>query len=752
VTVETNASAPRSTFARLAGWSYRRRWLAVAAWAAVLILVSIAAQALGSAYRNDFSLPGTESQRALDTLQEQESEHANATVQVVVHQPAGLDAPATQQLVSDLLADLRELPSVVRVASPYEQPGTLAADGTTGYAVVTLDDTAQDVPAGDVRRLIEVAQQSAAGGLQVELGGDPVRSAEAEEGSPAELFGLVAALVILVVMFGSLLAASLPIIIAIFAVGSTLGLIALASHLATVADFTPPLMMLVGLGVGIDYALLVFARYRGELVAGAPRDRATITALDTAGRTVFLAGSTVIIALLGLVVLGLGSLQGVALAVALTVLLTMVASLTLLPALLALVSGRVERAVRRRERRRAGRDGAGWRRWTAGVQRRPWLAALLPAAALLALAVPALDMRLGFADAGNDPPPTTSRQAYDLLAEGFGPGVNGPLLVVVEDGAAAGRLPEALASTPGVAEAYPAGQPAGGGAATIVVVPETAPQDEETTRLVERLRQDVLPPLEAETGATFLVGGSTAAAVDFSGEVAQRLWWFVAAVVGLSALLLLVVFRSLIIPVKAAALNLLSVGASLGVITLVFQHGVLGGVLGVEPGPVEAFVPVMIFAIIFGLSMDYEIFLLSRMHERWQRGHDPSAAVREGLATTGRVVTAAAGIMIVVFGAFVLSPDRMLKQFGLGLAVAIFVDAVIIRCLILPALMQLLGGRAWWLPHRLGPVIPRIAVEQEAPTAAVGQSLAVTVPDPAGIVTGSRIPADGPHTEPPGRS
>lgn len=712
--VQTLPRTRTTAFERIAGYAYRRRWWSVLAWVAVLAGVTVASQVVGSDYYNDFTLPGTESQEAVDTLREHGSVQANDTIQIVVHDPAGIGAEPTESRVEQMLAQVRQQSHVVDVTSPYQGEASVSPDGTVGYATVTLDGRAQDVPSNAVQQTIDTAQAAAGDGLRVELGGEAVRSAEEAEGPPAELAGLVAALIILVVMFGSLLAASLPIVIAIFAVGSTLGLIVLASHLATVADFTPPVMMLVGLGVGIDYALLIFARYRGELVAGASRDQAARTALDTAGRTVFFAGCTVIIALLGLVLLGLGSLQGVAVAVALTVLVTMVASLTLLPALLAIMGRRIERTVRRRAQRRAGADGGrGWRWWVGLVQRRPWSAALLPAAALLALAAPALDMRLGFADAGNDDPSSTSRQAYDLLAEGFGPGFNGPLVVVVEgDPEAVGAVQRTLAGTPGVAGAFPAGEPAAGGPTTVLALPESKPQAQETTELVTRLREEVLPPLARDTGASFLVGGSTAAAVDFADAVADRLPLFVAVVVGLSALLLMMVFRSLLIPLKAAALNLLSVGASLGAITLVFQHGVLGGLLGVEPGPIEAFVPVMIFAIIFGLSMDYEIFLLSRMHEEWKRHRDAPRAVREGLATTARVVTVAAAIMIVVFGAFMLSPDRMLKQFGLGLAVAIFLDAVIIRCLILPAIMQLLGSRAWWLPRGLARRLPRVALER----------------------------------------
>ncbi|HEX5203694.1 MAG TPA: MMPL family transporter [Actinoplanes sp.] len=731
-------------FTRIASWAIRRRWWALAAWVLVVVAVSAAAQVAGARYHNDFALPGTESQQALEALESGHPESAGASLQIVVKSSTALGPEA----LGPMLAQVRTLPHVAAVGQPEISPNK-----TIGYASVTLDAQAQDVPAPDVRRIIDTARSFGGDRLQVELGGDPVRGAEESSGGAAEGAGLLAALVILVFLFGSLLAASLPIIIAGFAVGSAIGLVALASHLATVADFTTPLMILVGLGVGIDYALLVFSRYRSELIAGADRDHAVRRALDTAGRTVFFAGCTVIVALLGLVVLGLGALQGVAFAVALTVLVTMLAALTLLPALLAIFGRRLERSVGRRLERSVGRrdrakvdraggdrvevdraggdrveggrvegdragadwvggdrvegdragdgraEGDRWRRWSVAVQRRPVLAAVLPLAALLALCAPLLDLRLGFADAGTDPASSTSRKAYDLISEGFGPGYNGPLIVVVEGpGTAATAARNALSATPGVAAVFP------GSPGTLVVIPTTGPQSSATTELVTRLRDDVLPGVG---GASFLVGGSTAAVVDFADAVAARLPAFIGVVVGLSALLLLLVFRSLLIPLKAAVLNLLSVGAALGVLTLVFQRGLLGE----QPGPVEAYVPVMIFAIVFGLSMDYEVFLLARMHEAWRTRPDPAAAITEGMATTGRVVTAAAAIMVVVFGAFLLSPDRMLRQFGLGLAVAVLLDAAVIRCLIVPAVMQLFGRRAWWLPAPLARRLPEVALE-----------------------------------------
>jgi putative drug exporter of the RND superfamily len=692
-----------SRFERLATWSYRHRWKALAAWVAVLVGVTAAASAVGSDYHNDFSLPGTESQRATDTLQQRAPDQAGDTIQIVAQDRDGLP----ERRVDAMLADVRELPHVAKVSEP-----TVSRDGTIGYATVAFDGQDDNVPTADVKRIIDTAQASGGHGLRVELGGDAVREAQESEGGGAEGAGMLAALVILVFLFGSLLAASLPLVTAIFAVGSTIGLIVLASHVADFADFTPPLMMLVGLGVGIDYALLIFSRYRGELLDGAAPEKAVRTALDTAGRSVFFAGCTVIFALLGLYALGVASLQGVALAVALTVLTTMTASLTLLPALLHVLGGRIERSVRRRAARAKRPDGErgvrtdavklnpdDWRRWSAFVQRRPWPAIAVAVALLLALAAPALDMRLGFADAGSDAPSTTSRQAYDLLAEGFGPGFSGPLVVVSEGGDGA-ALQQTLDRTPGIAGTTP---PSGAGhVQTVIAFPDSKPQDEATGDLVTRLRENVLPRLEQRTGATYLVGGSTAAALDFADTVTGRLPLFLAVVVGLSALLLMAVFRSLLIPLKAALLNLLSVGAALGVITLAF-----GG-----SGPIEAFIPVMIFAIVFGLSMDYEVFLVSRMHEEWERTRDAPRAIGHGLATTGRVITAAGAIMVVVFGAFILDPGRMLQQFGLGLAVAILVDAFVIRCLIVPAAMQLLGERAWWLPRWLGRRLPRLAIER----------------------------------------
>ncbi|ALC19051.1 MMPL family transporter [Streptomyces pristinaespiralis] len=718
LTEETTRTQSREgVFARVAGFSYRRKWLALILWFTVLVGVWAAATVVGDDYREDYALPGTESQAAADVLAEHGAARTGDTISIVLSDKGGLRTPEVEQRVEGMLADVAGLPNVEQVRSLYDDSAAVSEDGTIGYATVVLEVASKEMPKEDTQKIYDAATAVEGDGLRVELGGDAARVLGESSGSAAEGAGLLAALVILVFMFGTIIAAGLPIMTAVFAVGSTLGVIVLMSHLFMIADWTTYVMILVGLGVGIDYALLIFARFRAELVRGIAPERATKDALDVAGRSVFFAGCTVILALLGLVALGLGSLQGMAVSVALTVLVTMIASLTLLPALLGVFGERFARQFTARAAKRVAlgkpEEGTTWRKLAAGVQRRP-LAALLAAGVILgALCVPALTMRLGFADAGSDAVDTTSRQAYDLLSDGFGPGFNGPLIVIVDGGEGGAEqagtvVARALGEVPGVEAATPPVPTEDGEAATVLVFPSSSPQDGKTSDLVAELRDDVLPPLAGDTGARYLVGGSTAAAEDYSQKVSDRMPLFVTIVVGMSILLLMAVFRSVLIPLKAALLNLLSIGAALGAITLVFQHGWFG----VEPGPIEAYLPVMIFAVVFGLSMDYEIFLVSRIHEEWVRSKDNTLAVREGLAHTGGVITAAGAIMVVVFGAFMLSPQRLLQQTGFGMAVAIFVDAVVIRCLIVPAVMQLLGRRAWWFPAPLERLLPKVELEK----------------------------------------
>lgn len=679
--------------ARLASWSQKHHWLAIVAWALCLVAIAGITSIVGTDYRNDFSLPGTESQTLMDVVNEHAPKAAGDTVTVVVQSDEGIAAVSDQ--VAELVNSLSSLNHVSSVTTADPARGTVSKDGEVGIVTVQLDASATSIPDDDVRAIIDKAKSHGSDSLRVELSGDAIRSVSGSSGGPAEGAGLLAALIVLFLMFGSLLAAALPIITAVFAVGATYGLVALASNVIAVPDYTAPILILVGLGVGIDYALLVFARYRSELLSGVSRSEATVIALDTAGRSVLFAGITVVIALLGLYALGLGSLQGIALGVALTVLITMFASLTLLPSLLTIFGKRIERRVLRRAERARHQPGERWRAWARIVQDRPIPSLLIALVFLGLLIVPVFGMQLGFADAGTDAKASTSRQSFDLVAEHFGPGFNGPLLVVTVGGKDTGQTAyELLSKADGVKLVTPPQPSPDGAIFTSVVFPRTAPQDAATADLVHRLR--------AELPSKSLVGGTTAAAIDFSTAVAERMALFVTIVVGVSALLLLCVFRSIPIAIKAAILNLLSIGASLGVITLVFQHGWFG----VTRAPIEAFVPVMIFAVVFGLSMDYEVFLVSGMLEAWVKTGDATHAVREGLARTGGVITAAAAIMIVVFASFLLSGDRMLQQFGLGLAVAVLLDALVIRCLMVPAVMGLLGRHGWWLPAWLLRILP----------------------------------------------
>jgi len=674
---------------RLAGFAQRHHWTALVLWAALLVGVTVAAQAVGDGYANgsDVSLPDTQSQRVADLLEEHAPQQTGDAVTVVLHDERGWDTDAD---LTSLTRDLEAVDRVEAVTPPDPRNGTVSPDGTLALVEVAMEGEQGSAPLDTYEDIVDVARAHATDDLQTEVAGRGIRKLERGQGSAAEGVGLLAALVVLVLMFGSLLAAGLPLVTALFAVGSTVGAVSLLSHLVTIPDYTTSLLVLVGLGVGIDYALLVFSRYRSELLGGADRQAATAKALDSAGRSVLFAGTSVILALLGLFVLGIEAYQDTVTAVALTVLVTMVASLTLLPSLLTLLGRRIEARVRARAARARRDGGDGWRRWARLVQRVPWPALVVSLVALGALAAPALGIRLGFNDAGNDPEDTTSRAAYELVAEKLGPGANGPLVVVTEgDRQQAAATHRELLRNPGVAaDRVTPPVPLTDDLHLIRAEPTTGPQAAATADLVTDLRDKL--------GGTALVGGVTAAQVDYSDAIADRFPLFVAVVVGLSGLLLMSVFRSVPIAVKAAVLNLLSIGAALGAMRLVYQEGWLWA----EPGPIEAFVPVFIFAIVFGLSMDYEVFLLSRMREVWLATGDAQRAVREGLAHTGGVISAAAAIMVVVFGSFVLVPDRMLQQAGFAMAVAVLLDALVIRCLVVPAVMQLLGRTAWWWPRR----------------------------------------------------
>jgi RND superfamily putative drug exporter len=692
------------------------RALAIGAWIALLVGLLALSGAAGTRYAETFSLPGTDSQRAYNLLRADFPAQSGDSDQIVLHATRGQIADHAAQ-IDAMLKRVQRLPHVSRVGRPVT-----SREGTIAFATVSFDQRANVLPREAGEQLIDTAQAIDSPALQVELGGHAIEQAQEQSFGTASAIGLLAAIVVLLLTFGSLTATGMPILTAVLGLGSAIGLIGLLTHVFDVPSVSTELAAMVGLGVGIDYALFIVTRYREAYRGGASVEDSVVTAMDTAGRAVLFAGVTVIIAVLGMCLLGVDFLYGMSIATALGVLMTMLASLTLLPALMSRFGERLGRFGRRARRRME--DGRAhdryWSAWARLIARHPWPALLAGLAIVLTLAIPALSLRLGQSDAGNDVTSTTTRQAYDLLAEGFGKGFNGPLLIVAHVPGNAGpaamrrtltQVAATLQDASGIATVGPPITSPNGRTATLQAFPRSAPQDAATTDLVNRLRADTLPPVARATNATVLVAGSTAVGIDFSRVLADKLPLFIGVVVLLAALLLLVVFRSLVIPLQAAVMNLLSIGASLGVAVAVFQYGWLSSLVGVQPGPIDAFIPVMLFSIVFGLSMDYEVFLISRVHEEWVRRGDASRAVQQGLAKTGRVITAAATIMICVFLAFAINDDRAVKLFGASFAVAVFIDAFVVRSLLLPALLHLLGRRTWWLPSWLDRRMPHLAIE-----------------------------------------
>ena len=726
----TRNRSPASAFEpglvpRVARWCVRHRGRVLIIWVVVLIAALAAMSRVGTRAANQFSLSGTESQRAQDLLQQSFPAQSGDVDQIVVRaRQARIAAPAIRARIEPMLNRVARLPHVSSVVGPYAAGTTqISADGRIAFATVTFDEQAPSLSKATVERVISTATEARSPNLDVELGGGAIEQTQTTAAGGAGAIGLAAAIVVLLIAFGSFVAMGLPVITALLGLGTGFGAIALASQVIDMPNFSTELAAMIGLGVGIDYSLFVVTRFRQTYDRDATAT--TLTAMGTAGRAVLFAGSTVIIALLGMYVLGVSFLSGLAVAAALAVLFTMLAALTALPAFLARFGGRVGRGRAARAQRLAA-DGSGngfWARWARLVSRHPWPAAIAGLAIMLVIATPALSLRMALSDAGNDPAGTTTRKAYDLVAEGFGRGSNGPLQIVVQvprqsDRTALDRIGAALRATPGVASVAPVQVSPGGRVAVYEAFPRTAPQAAATSDLVRHLRDTVLPPVERSSGTTVLVGGPTGGSIDFTSVLSAKLPLFIAVVVGLAALLLLVVFRSLVIPVQAALMNLLSIAAALGVTVAVFQYGWLAGFVGVDKGPIDSWVPVILFAIVFGLSMDYEVFLVSRIREEWTRHRDPSRAVVDGVATTGRVITAAATIMVCVFLSFVLLPERPVKVFGLALASAVFLDAVVIRSLLLPAVLELLGPRTWALPGWLNRVLPRVEAEPSARPAA----------------------------------
>jgi RND superfamily putative drug exporter len=687
-----------------------------------LVTVVGAAQVVGGTTSTDFSVPGSESQRAFDLLHERFPSRSGDTADIVVRADSGVADPAVRSRLESLFAEVQQVEHVIAVASPYAGDARrVSADGTIAFATVQFDERAPDLRDGStVDDLKALAQGASGDGLQIELGGRVIQFADIEgPGGRGERIGLLVAVLVLLVSFGSVVAMGLPILTALASLGVALSGLSLLANVIDVSDFGPRLATLIGLGVGIDYALFIVTRYRQGLHHGLNPENATAVALSTAGRAVVFAGLTVVLSLSGMLLMGVPVVRSLALGAAMTVLVAIAASLTLVPAVLGFMGTNIDRLrLPGRHRDETLNRATGWFRWSRIVQRRPWPFALAGLIVLVALAAPAFAMRLGSGDAGSDPTTKTARRAYDLLAAGFGPGFNGPLLIVAEgtgvgDGELA-HLTEALARVDGVAAVTPPQLNPQGDVAVITVFPTTAPQDEATLELMNRLRDDVVPTVTAGTRMRVSVGGVTAIFEDLGVTLTERLPIFIATVLGLSFLLLAVVFRSVVIPLKAVVMNLLSIGAAYGVIVAVFQWGWAADVIGIDrTGPIQSFIPMLLFAVLFGLSMDYEVFLISRIREEYLRVDDNGLAVADGLAATARVITAAAAIMVAVFGSALLAEDRTTKLFGLGLATAIFIDATLVRTVLVPATMELLGRANWWLPAWLDRLLPRLSVDAE---------------------------------------
>ena len=727
----------------LATWCVRHRLVVLLIWVAALVGASFASQAVGTAYSNSFSLPHTESTEAIALLQASAPKQAGDTEQIVFQTSDGkkVSDPEVQATITTMLDKVAQVPHVTKISSPYPPAGAtpleqataatqVSKDGTIAFATVTFNEQAQAIDVTEAQHFVSTAKTADGNGITVAVAGQVAETSNKQSiGGTGP--GVLLALIVLGLVFASLFAALLPILTALASLGTAIGVIGVLSNVMKMPQFSVELVLLIGLGVGVDYALFIVTRHRQGLVAGKDMEESIVNAVNTSGRAVMFAGIIVCIALLGMFALGVTFLYGLAVAAAIGVAFTMIAALTLLPAFLSFIGPKVMSRKQRRSLaengpRIVGADSKGfWPKWADFIRSRPVLPAVIALLIVILVGLPFFSLRLGSGDQGNDPTSTTTRQAYDLLAEGFGPGFNGPLqLVAVNDGtadtAALDHLAAEMRSQPGVAAVSPpVSLPPHDGkqVSLIIAYPTSAPQDAATTDLINRVRATTIPEAVAGTGTTVYVGGTTAIFADFAKVLTSKLPLFIGLVVILSFLLLAAVFRSLLIPLTAAVMNLLSIGAAFGVMVAVFQWGWLGPAIGVSrPGPVDAFLPVMLFAILFGLSMDYEVFLVSRIHEEWLKSGDNKVAVRNGLAATGKTITAAALIMILVFGSFVFGGIRVIKEFGIGLAAGIFMDAFIIRMAVVPSLMFLFGDANWWFPKWLDRIFPHLAVDPEDPS------------------------------------
>jgi len=736
----------------------RKKTMVLGIWLPFVILISIASSSLGDAFRTEMELPNSDARDAQEMISRVSPSDGGESSQIVFKTTGSIDDPETKEAITSALTAVAEIPRL-RVLSPYEVPTQANQNRTIAFAQVTTPENMSmqemEVVAKDIKKVTESLRTT--DGITVEYGGQLFRVFEMPE---SEALGLLAAVIILVLAFGSVIAMGLPIGIALLGLAAASGIVMIVSNIMSMPSEATSMVAMIGLGVGIDYALFIVTRYREALHDGMSVEDSIVEAIDTSGRAVLFAGITVVVALLGLLSIGLAFVSGFSVAMAIGVAVMMIASVTLLPALLAMVGHRIDNTSRAAvlslaiavfsamiaifthtaaivlagvivaiavqilrffiaplraplpHRAQNNHQHSVWWRWSRVIQRRPWTSLIGSVVLLGVMSAPMFSLRLGFSDNGNADKSTDVRRAYDLISEGFGPGFNGPLYISVggntpSDPAAMNQFAATISQAEGIAAAVPVPLPSDE-VGLVIAYPTTSPQDEATSDLVHRLRSDVIPA----TNVDAKVGGFTAGGIDFSDYLSQRLPWLIGIVLVLSFILLMAVFRSILVPLKAVLMNLLSVGAAYGVVVAVFQWGWAGDFFGIgKPGPVEAWAPMFLFAIVFGLSMDYEVFLLSRMKEEYHRTGDNATAVADGVAATARVITAAALIMVCVFAAFVLAPDRQLKLFGMGMAVAVFIDATVVRMLLVPATMELLGDRNWWIPKWLDRVLPRIDVE-----------------------------------------
>ena len=698
---------------------HKRRWLVVAVWLFAIVSVGGAAKSAGSAFSSSFDLPDTESSRVQEILAKEFPAQRGDSSQIVIEATGKLTSPDNRATIERLMAEVAKSPIVESIDSPFDpRSAALNAEENIGFATVHFNDRAQELSKEEIKNVVEVAQSFESASLEINLSGAVIKLANAVEPSSSEAIAILAAFLVLLYTFGSLVATLVPIVVAVFALAVGSALVSITSNAMPIADFAPILASLVGLGVGIDYALFIVTRFRRAIHEGKTVQESIRIAMTTSGRSVLFAGIIVCISMLGLFTVGLSFLNGVGVAASISVIISMIASLTLLPAFLSIIGKNIDRLrIPFKKLHQEEEGGKGWKKWADKIQAHPVRWAVSSTLILLFICVPVTQIRLGASDSGNDPVGSTTRQAYDTLAKGFGPGFNGPITMLADvsnqkSADSALRAVEIIKSQSDVATVLPAIPTQDGKYQLITVYPKSSPQSEETSDFISELREEVIPAIERETGVSIQVGGLVAIFKDFGDVLTSKLLPFILSVVILSMLLLMILFRSILIPIKAAGMNLLSICAAFGVVVAGFQWGWFEPIFGTSAGPIESFLPIMLFAILFGLSMDYEVFLVSRIHEEWIKTGNSKESVSKGLAATGSIITAAAAIMIVVFMAFVFLGERTIQLFGVGLAVAVLIDATIIRSTLVPSLMQLAGRWNWYLPNFIERKLPKVRLEE----------------------------------------